>query len=199
MKLQKAQLDGLGVALNEAILLGVEVDVVRSLCGITMSVLSLPDEGPAPPDSRLQILLSPIGRVSASLRHGRWDDKNAKTERFELSDLLEVVQSFGGLPVYGWEFFDLAQSKFEAWSDRLSLDWQADPTAVEHSITLFQEGYTPERTLDLKIWFRKISFHKPTGEEVAIEEVIKGGRRWWDGLHAGDPRTSGHGIVPCKP
>jgi hypothetical protein len=196
--LSKEQIGGLGVAFNEASLLGVELDVSRSLCGITLSVLSLPAEGPPTSDSRLQVLLAPVGRLCASLRHGLWNDDAAPVEIFPISELLPKVQSFGGRPIYGWEFIDVDNAVSAYWSNRLSLDWQGDPNAQTHTLTLFQECFTPERTLDLKIWFREISFYRPTGEKVEIEDVITGGKRWWDGMYSGDSRTNGIGIGPLK-
>jgi hypothetical protein len=136
-----------------------------------------------------------VGRLSASLRNGHWADAQCKAEKFELTELLKTVQSFGGLPIYGWEYFDLDDQKFKEWSGRLSLDWHGSPSAMTHSLTLFQVGYAPERTLDLKIWFNEITFRQPTGELIPTEEVIAGGKRWWDGLRSGDKRTQGHGIV----
>ncbi len=194
--LTEEQKQGLGVAFNEASLLGVEVSAERSLCGITFSLLTLPESSPAPEDSRIQVLLHPVGRVAASLRMGRWDNDTAAVQPFELAELLSVVQSFEGLPIYGWEFFDLSEDKFRSWSNRLSLDWHGDPSGMEHSIFLFQEGSIPERILDLRIWFREIEFRRPDGTLICTEHVISGGKRWWDGLYAGDKRTEGHGIVP---
>ncbi len=171
----------------------------QSLCGITLSLLMLPENGPAPEDSRIQVLLHPVGRVAASLRMGRWDDDSATVQPFKLNELLSVVQSFQGLPIYGWEFFDLSEDKFRSWSNRLSLDWDGDPSGMEHSISLFQEGSVPERILDLRIWFREIEFRSPDGSPVHIQNVISDGKRWWDGLYSGDKRTEGHGIFPGKP
>jgi hypothetical protein len=196
--LNEEHIRGLGIAFNEATLLGVEVSPDSSLCGITLAVLTLPESGPAPKDSRLQVLLRPVGRVAASLRMGRWDDDRAPVQQFTLTELLSVVESFKS-PIYGWEFFDLGDDKFKSWSNRLSLDWQGDPAGVDHSISLFQEGSVPERILDLRIWFREIEFRRPDGTPVQIEDVISGGKRWWDALYAGDKRTEGHGIVPGKP
>jgi hypothetical protein len=190
---------GLGVAFNEATLLGVEVSPERSLCGITLALLTLPENGPAPDDSRIQVLLHPVGRVVASLRMGRWDDDSATVQPFELTDLLSVVQSFQGLPIYGWEFFDLSEDKFKGWSNRLSLDWHGEPEGMAHSVFLFQEGSAPERTLDLRVWFREIEFRRPDGTPADVEDVASGGRRWWDALFAGDARAQGHGIFPMKP
>jgi hypothetical protein len=79
------------------------------------------------------------------------------------------------------------------------LEWRGDPAGMEHDIFLFQEGVNPERTLDLRIWFRDIELRRPDGVMVPVEDVISGGVRWWEALHAGDERTQGHGISPVKP
>jgi len=55
---------GLGVARNEANLLGIELDVDRQVVAVTFAVLTLPEPGPAPEDRRIQFLLSPTGRVA---------------------------------------------------------------------------------------------------------------------------------------
>lgn len=33
---------------------------------------------------------------------------------------------------------------------------------------------------------------------IALRDFIAAGVRWWDGLYAGDHRTSGHGIFPFR-
>lgn len=199
MDLTEDQRRGLGVALNEATLLGVEVDPVRRRAGITLQVLTLPaEEGAAPPeDSRVQMLLHPVGRVAASLRAGAWDDAKAPVERFALDQLLRVVQSFGGAPIYGWEFIDRTDDKFTQWSDRLSLDVRSGVDGMSHTLDLFQEGN--KRHLDLRIWFDELTLRSPRGDTIPLDEFIAGGTRWWDGLFSNDPRTQGHGIGPIKP
>lgn len=190
----------LGIALNESDLLGFEVDANRRVAAATFRVLTLPKSGPAPEDRRVQMLFSPIGRVAASLRHGRWDDASAPVERFELSQLLDVVQRFGGQPIYGWEFFDQPENKLAKWGNRLSLDWRGGSDGLSRSITVFQESFGPEQAiLDLCVWFDELQVRRPDGETVPLEEFAAAGRRWWDGLHAGDSRTQSHGIVPGGP
>lgn len=185
---------GIGVALNEATLLGAEVSRERRAAAITLAVLSLPPNGAPPPeDSRVSLVLDQVGRVVASLRNARWDDDQAPAAPFALTELLKTVQSFGGLPVYGWEFID-ADAGYERWSNRLSLDERFDGGSNQHSITLFQEGH--DRHLDLKIWFGRLRVFRPDHIEIPIAEFIAAGKRWWDGLHSGDLRTQGSGILP---
>ncbi|MGH2848543.1 MAG: hypothetical protein ACRDL0_21490, partial [Thermoleophilaceae bacterium] len=75
IELTEEQKNGIGVALNEASLVGIEVDQERRWAGVTLAVLTLPPEGgPEPQDPRVKLILSPVGRLAASLRLGHWDD-----------------------------------------------------------------------------------------------------------------------------
>jgi hypothetical protein len=140
----------LGVALNEADLLGVEVDSKRRIAAATFRVLTIPAEEPSPDDCRVQFLFHPVGRVTASLRNGFWNDDHAEVVPFSLGELLTVVQSFGGQPIYGWEFFDVHDKELAKWGERLSLDWRSGTDGLSRSISVFQEsGAGPPKHLDL--------------------------------------------------
>jgi hypothetical protein len=193
------QVELLNVALNEATLLGAEVETEQRAAAITLSVLSLPEEGPPPEDPRVQLLLHPVGRVCASLRHGRWDDAEAPVEAFRIDELLAVLGRLGRHAVYGWEFFDVPEEKdFARWKDRLSLDWEAPgDEGRSHTLVLFQEA--DEAHLDLCFWFDDLVVHAPSHEEIPLDEFAAGGKRWWDALYAGDQRTADSGIVPLTP
>jgi hypothetical protein len=196
MSLTDEQRNGLNVALNEADLLGFEVDPGRRLAAATFRVLTLPESGPVPDDRRLQFLFGPVGRVVASLRNGRWDDPGAPVVPFAVGDLFSIVQSFGGLPVYGWEFIDVEAREPAQWSDRLSLDWASGDDGRAHSITVFQEP--GDRILDLCAWFDELEIRDPEGRRVPIDACIASGKRWWDAFYAGDERTKGHGMFPAE-
>src|SRR4051812_45870148 len=129
MEFSEQQMRDFGVALNEATLVGIEVAAEERSVSLTFAALALPaDDGPPPPDPRVQLTLQPVGRIAASLRHGNWDDVHARVEGFELDRLAEVVASFEQQPVYGWEFLDVPdQDDFAKWEDRLSLDWRSEP------------------------------------------------------------------------
>ena len=190
------QVELLNVALNEATLLGAEVDTELRVADVTLSVLSLPEEGPPPEDPRVQLLLHPVGRVCASLRHGRWDDAEAPVEAFRIDELLAVLGRLGRHAVYGWEFFDVPEENdFARWKDRLSLDWRAPGDhGRAHTLVLFQEA--DKAHLDLCFWFDDLAVRTPSYEEIPLDEFAAGGKRWWDALYAGDPRTGQSGIVP---
>jgi hypothetical protein len=196
MELDEDQRSSLGVALNEADLLGFEVDPKTRVAAATFRILTLPEEGRPPEDPRVQFLFRPVGRVAASLRNGAWDDPEAEIVPFEIQELLEVVQSFGGQPIYGWEFFDVHEEALRQWGSRLSLNWRSGEEGVSHSICLFQDP--GDRILDLCVWFDDFEIKSPTGDSISVAQFVAGGRRWWDGLHSGDPRTDGRGIAPTK-
>jgi hypothetical protein len=196
MDLSEEERHDLNVALNEAMLIGAEVDAEHRAASLTFAVLTLPaDDGPPPQDDRVQLVLGPVGRLAASLRNGSSDDAGAPVEEFAIDQLLEVVMSFKGLAVYGWEFLDRPErDNFNEWSDRLSLDWRSAPGGLSHTLDLFQAGH--DRHLDLRIWFDEMRVFTPEYEEITLDEFAAGGVRWWDGLYANDPRTAGHGIAP---
>jgi hypothetical protein len=190
------QCAGLGVALNEAELLGLEVDPVRRLGAATFRVLTLPLEGPTPEDRRVQFIFQPVGRVVASLRNSSWDDPVAAAVPFDVVGLLPIVQSFGGLPIYGWTFFDVHERELQKWGKRLSLDWASGPGGMAHSLCLFQDP--PDRVLDVCIWFDELQIRDAKRLPIVIDDFIASGMRWWDALHSGDARAQGFGIQPLK-
>lgn len=192
------QIDGLGVALNEATLISLEVDPERRLAWATFLVLSLPEEGPPPDDRRVLLLFSPVGRVAASLRHGRWDDRDARVETFTVEWLPAVAQSFQ-TSIYGRQFLDVPEAEyFSRWSDRLSLDFRSDTDGLSHTIDLSQDGGL-ERSLDIRLWFDDLVIRSPDRREISIDEFIAGGRRWWDAWSRDDPRTQDAGIFRLAP
>lgn len=189
----------LNVAFNEATLLGAEVDAERRVAAVTLDVLTLPSEGPPPEDSRVQLILHPVGRVAASWRMGSWDDPNAEVVPFPLERLLEVVQSFGGQPIYGWEFLDAHDKDMARLRRRLSLDWRSGEDGLSHSLSLFQESASRKvQHLDLFLWFDELVVRRPDGTTHSLEDFAAGGQRWWDALYAGDQRTEGQGISPLR-
>lgn len=196
MRLTAEQLDGLNVALNEATLLGVEFDPGERVAGVTLDVLALPPDAPERDDGRVLLVLEPVGGIAASLRHGTWDERSARVERFGVDEIHGIVAQVAGNPIYGWEFFDAPAKSFRTWSDRLSLDWHSDlPDGRNHSLDLFQEA---DSHLDLRIWFDGLRIVRADGTEVPLETFVSEGRRWWDAFHRHDPRTARRGLVPLR-
>ena len=197
MDLSPQLAQNLSIVLNEATLRDVECDQALGTAHIVLDVLTLPEVGPVPQDRALELRLAPLGRVVASLRAGFWNRADAPVLAMTIDSLGEVVRSFGGRSVYGWEFFDLHPTQPEPWMNRLSFEWQGDAAAMQHSLTLFQEG-DGDRHLDLRIWFRDLQLWSSGGLPLDPDDVIAGGKRFWDALHANDPRTEGFGIVPLQ-
>ena len=197
MEFTAEQLRAFGVALNEASVIAVDVRPELRAVAVTLGVLALPeDDGPEPADPRRVLLLESVGRIAASLRDGRWDDADAPVETFALEGLRDAVTGFEQQTIHGWSFLDVpADETFDRWSDRLSLDWRAEPDGLSHTLDLFQESAAgPARHLELRIWFDELRVFEPDGHELAFDEFTAAGVRWWDALKAGDPRTAGHGI-----
>jgi hypothetical protein len=181
---------GLGVAFNEAAWLGAVIDVKDRLAAITLSLLTLPPAGPPPAERRIQVLLHPVGRVWVRRTSG-----DGEVLAMALSDLLPTVQSFRGGPIYGWEFFDTSIPALDPSQLSVREDFGAD--GLSHTLYLFQDdGRSGD--LGVWIWFDELTLRTPEGTIVPTDEVVAGGRRWWDALYAGDPRTAGAGIHPLK-
>jgi hypothetical protein len=198
MELSPEQGHDFDVALNEASLVGLEVEAAAGWAGVTLSVLSLPaGGGPEPADPRIQLVLQPIGRIAASLRQGAWDDDDAVVAPLGLEKLHAAVAGFGQQPIYGWGFLDVPEEKnFARWCDRLSLDWRASGGGLAHTLDLFQES--DGRHLDLRLWFDELRVFDADRAEIAFDDFTAGGVRWWDAMYAGDQRTQGHGIAPLR-
>ena len=161
----------LGVALNEANLLAIQVDPETATAAVLLEVLTLPSKGPEPNDRRRRLCLGGLSRVAASYRDGRWDDPDTPALPLRLADLSEVIDAFGQLPVYGWEFFNRGQAPFAEWGDRLSLDVRlAGPGA--QTVDLFQED--GRRILDVRIWFATLAVATATGQALDLEEFVAG-------------------------
>ncbi len=83
-----------------------------------------------------------------------------------------------------------------AGSGHLSLDFRAEGTSLNHTLHLFQEDR--QQKLDVCVWFDQLDVRDRSSNALSLDEVIAGGKRWWDGLHSGDPRTRTSGIHPLK-
>ncbi|ADE53350.1 hypothetical protein [Coraliomargarita akajimensis] len=199
MRIQEDTAQAIGVALNEATLLGMEWSPEKSLVWSTFSVLTLPEVGPEPEDRRVVLSFENVGRIAMSYRKGFWNDYEAEVIRIKENEILEVIQSFGGQPIYGWEFINTEENELAKWEEKLSLEILNPTGSTTNRISLFQEGATESKHLDIWIWFESFRILNPQTEEISVSDFTEGGKRWWDALHAGDPRTDNHGIIPGKP
>jgi len=194
--LSASQAADLGMALNEADLLAVEVDAQAGTAVVWLEALTLPPRGPEPTDRRRRLCPGEVSRVAVSYRDGRWDDPDARVLPLRLARLSEVIAACGRLPIYGWAFFNRGPAPFARWRDRVSVDVRLAGHGTQ-TVDLFQEG--GQRILEARIWFGTLEVTTATGQVLGVEEFVAGGRRWWDAMYARDPRASGHGIVPGAP
>ena len=197
--LSSEQSAGLGVALNEATFLDLLVEPDGSLATITLEVLSWNPRMQEPTYPRVSLLLGPIGRVVASLRHGAWNDRDAIVESVELASLRAVVTEFGPSHLYGWEFIDCTDHEWAYWEERPSLDRTFTDFDQHHYIHLFKDSESPARFFEVRIWFDQLRISDVHGRAIELEEFIQRGRRWWDAMYAGDSRTAAKGIFPGAP
>jgi len=112
----------------------------------------------------------------------RWDDAAAPAVPLTLQSLSEAIERLGPAELYGWEFIDPEKEKWKESSERLSLDVLWHEPKAPHQLMVFKEVGD--------------AFQTEHGEPMALQDVIAGGRRWWDSMYAGDGRTKSHGIVP---
>ena len=187
----------MGLALNEATLLGVEFDKEKNLVACSFALVTMDKDGNVPDDNRLLFIFKPVGRFVASLRNGHWDDKNAEVEKFEPESILEIIQSFKGLSIYGWDFVNCGDEDFDTWKDRLSFDYsKGENVGLSNTIDLFQEG--GNRHIDLRIWFDDFEILTPMYESVDLEEFLENGKRGWDAIYANNEKMGDFGIIPAS-
>jgi len=189
---------GLNIAFNESTLGGVEVDPTGRRLGITLAVLSLPDDvGPMPTDPRLAVTLEGVGRIAVSSRRAHWDDAKAPAVPLAVEDLAATIDSFGHTAMYGWKFIDAGDEEFADAETPLSLDLRLGPERY-HTFDVFQDSV--DAYIELRAWFTTLSIRRIEQPDslvpISIPAVIAGGRRWWDAMYAGDPRTTPAGILP---
>lgn len=186
----------IGIALNEANLLGVEFDKEKNLVACSFELVTMDKDGNVPEDKRILLIFKPVGRFVASLRNGHWDDKNAVVEKFEPEDILEIIHSFKGLPIYGWDFINCGDKDFDTWKDRLSFDYSTEGNiGLTNTIDLFQED--DNRHIDLRIFFDDFEILTPKYESIDLEEFLENGKRGWDAVYSNNDKIDNYGIIPA--
>ena len=196
MKIDEELRHKIGLALNEATILGVEFDEEKKLVSASFTVVAMDKDGNVPTDNRLLFIFKPIGRFVASYRNGHWDDKNAAIEKFEPEDILEIIQRFKGQAIYGWDFVNCGDKDFDTWKDRLSFDYSpSDNIGLTNTIDLFQEG--GDKHIDFRIWFDDFEILTPKYEKVELQDFVDNGKRGWDAVYANNEKMADFGIIPA--
>ena len=130
MPLTADQVDGLGVALNEASWHDVTVDAAGATVDALLTVLTRDESGAEAADPRRTLRLSGVSRLVASFRAGTWDDADAEVLPLDADGLRDLMRRNGGTPVYGWEFVDADDRSWPRWRQRLSLARGAEVARV---------------------------------------------------------------------
>jgi len=195
LPLTPEQVDGLDVALNEADWHALSVDEPGASVDVLLAVLSRDEAGAEAADPRRTLRLTGVSRLAASYRAGTRDDLKADVLPLDLDGLAELLRRHGGGPVYGWAFVD-ADGRFREWGDRLSLDLPMGGPGGHH-LTLFQD-LGGVHHLDLRVWFAELSVLDGDGHRLDLDEVIAGGRRWWEAMYAGERSDQRPGILPLE-
>lgn len=191
MTLDKDKIAGLNVALNEATLIALDFEVVRRRASVTLELLSLPPTETATVKRAVELLLFPIGRLLVSL------SEEGTAGKVTIQTVSALVESFRGQAIYGWEFIDPPNLDMARLQNPLSLDYRTgEVVGSTHVIHLFQDS--KGRQLDILMWFDDLCVKGIDGPEIAVEEVIAGGKRYWDAVFAGDSRTREGGIEPLQ-
>jgi len=189
------QVDGLGVALNEASWHDLTVD--GSTVAVLLTVLSRDDSGAESPDPRRTLRLTGCSRLVASYRAGRWDDDAAEALPLDTAGLRELLRRNGGTPIYGWDFVDADESNWPRWRERLSLDLALGGRGG-HDLRLFQD-LQGRAHLDLRVWFTDLAVLDGSGAPLALDSFIAAGVRWWDAMYAGERSDLAPGITALRP
>jgi hypothetical protein len=185
----------IGLALNEATLLGVEFDKEKNLVACSFSVIAMDKYGNIPENNKVWFIFKPIGRFVASYRKGNWDDENAEVEKFEPKRIHDIVDSFNGQAIYGWDFINCGDEDFDKWKDRLSFDYSAEQkTGLTNTIDLFQEY--GKKHIDIRIWFDDFDIFTSKYESIGLEELLENGKRGWDAVYANNKKMTNFGIIP---
>jgi len=180
--------------LDEATLLGIELDKSERRISLAFSILWLPEDETRQAIDTITIALYGIHRLAASHRDENPANPDVAVLPIKLEKFADVVMSLGGTPVYGGSFLKDSKKEFSKYKDRLSIDHKFDSVESLYSIYLFQEDNI--YSLDFWIWFDELKVFVSDQQEIGISDLYEGCRRWWVAFYNKDSRTSGKGMYP---
>jgi hypothetical protein len=187
-----------GVALNEADVLGVRLEPSGAWCDLLLHVLALPQTGPLDPDARRILRLTMPAQVRILLR----EDQPAPSGYgpvIPLTGLDAVEDFFASLSwsgsMYGWKFLD-DPSLTHDWPSRPSLTIDVRSGAGSHSLFWFNEcgrdegGMPAAYCIEGTVTFEDLEILRADTSPQPLEEFISDGSRYWRALHSRDKRLS---------
>jgi hypothetical protein len=180
------QVRDLNIALNEADLLGVEVETPT--VALRLWVLALPERGPAPTNRRRRLVLEQVGRIVARFATSQDAGSTYHAQALTMKDVVRR-SSFKGDSMYGWDFVASAAQIFDGEDlQDASVDFRLSDKASTLGFYAFREGYEWQK-LQLWIGFESIAIFDANGSSIPLDEFIQDGKRWWEHFWADDPRT----------
>lgn len=168
MPTQRDLLEAVDACLDDARLWGLELNTRYRVLAATFE--PRPERHPRPDreDARLQVLLYPVAEIAASLRrHTR--DGDVHVETFEVDQLVDVVDSFGGARV-GVPLLSATGRSLESspLGGELSMEGRSqagDGDTHVLSVHLEADG---GRRLDLEATFDEVRVHDTDGQEIPL-------------------------------
>jgi len=89
--------DGLNLALNEAIIVGLDFDKERKTVYLTFYPIAIQQDGTIPKDNRFLFAFRKVGRIASSLTL----DTNTEAIKFDPNELSDKISEFKNESLYG--------------------------------------------------------------------------------------------------
>ena len=190
--------EGIETALNEADVLGIQLDPAGAWCDVLVHVLALPESGPLDRDARRVLRLNVPGQVSILLRTDR-AGLAGYGPVIPLSGLDAVEDFFASLSwsgaMYGWKFLD-DPSLTRDWPARPSLTVQVRSGTASHSLYWFNECGRTEGDaiasylIEGTVTFEDLEVMRADAVPQRLAEFIADGQRQWQAVFGHDERLS---------
>jgi hypothetical protein len=173
--------DGLNLALNEAIIVGLDFDRERKTVYLTVYPIAIKEDWTIPNDNRFLFAFRNVGRLASSLTL----DTDTASIKFEPNKLSDQMNEFKNESLYGWEFIDNDEELiFKQWKDNMSFDTIITTDfEKQHTIDLFQQDKYSKKTIDIRIWFDSIEIFDSILKPFDTQTFIDNGKRGWDKLY----------------
>lgn len=186
------------VALNEADVLGVQLERSGAWCDLLLHVVALPEVGPLDRDPLRILRLTSPAQVRVLLRREQ-PGPDRYGPAITLADLDAVEDFFASLSwsgsMYGWEFLD-EPSLTRDWPGRPSLAIEICPGAGSHSLFWFNEcgreenGSRAAYCVEGTVTFEDLEVLRADGTPQRLGEFTADGHRYWEALRGLDERVS---------
>jgi hypothetical protein len=173
--------DGLNLALNEAIIIGLDFDEERQTVYVTFCPIAIQQDGTIPSDNRFLFAFRNVGRLASSLTL----EPDTTAIKFKSNELGAKVSEFKNESIYGWEFIDNPEEiVFKQWKDNVSFDTVINDSCInQHTIDLFQEDKYSKKSIDIRIWFENIEIFDSDSKLLDVQTFIDNGKRGWDKIY----------------